>query len=129
VRSAMLQSELTWQFMISLMRVMESVRKRAIICDVTTPTNMIAKELIYSTCAQNFMVDCPNMGFFNHIVWQWTLLRKTSVVPHCLTYIHIHLHYGKGHYVLQACVARKCFLLFNISSPQNMQSYNYFLGV
>ena len=38
VRSAMPQSELTWQFMISLMRVMmKSGRKRASICDVTTP--------------------------------------------------------------------------------------------
>jgi len=56
VRSALPQSELTWQFMISLVRVMESVRKGAIICDVTTPTKMIAEEISYLTCVQNFNV-------------------------------------------------------------------------
>jgi len=56
VRSAVQQSELTWQFMISLVRVMESVRKGTIVCDVTTSTQMTAEELLCSSCVKNFVV-------------------------------------------------------------------------
>jgi len=56
VRSAVQQSELTWQFIISLVRVMESVRKGTIVCDVTTSTQMTTEELLCSSCVQNFVV-------------------------------------------------------------------------
>ncbi|XP_065893434.1 uncharacterized protein [Dysidea avara] len=56
VRSAVPQSELTWQFMISLVRVMESVRKGTIVCDVTTSTKMTTEELLCPSCVHNFVV-------------------------------------------------------------------------
>ena len=56
VRSAVQQSELTWRFIISLVRVMESVKKGTIVCDVTTSTQMTTEELLCSSCVQNFVV-------------------------------------------------------------------------
>lgn len=54
VRSAMSASELTWQFIVSLVRTMDSVNKGAIICEVKTDQKEV--DLSNPSCISHFTV-------------------------------------------------------------------------
>ena len=54
VRSILCASELSWQFVVSLVRAMESVNKGAIICEVTAIKDV---DLSMSSCISDFAVE------------------------------------------------------------------------